>query len=56
MRDGCELDELRLHVLLVTEANQCAFVAHLVAVIWSTEDGDAFAIVLDDVTLILHLV
>lgn len=56
MGDSSELDELRLHVVLVTKADQGALVAHLVTVVGGAEHGDALAIVLHDVAFILHLV
>jgi hypothetical protein len=56
MGDCGELDELRLQVGFVSEANESAFVAHLVAVVRRAEDGDALAVVLDDISLLLHLV
>jgi hypothetical protein len=56
MGDSSELDELRLHVVLVTKADQGALVAHLVTVVGGAEHRDALAIVLHDVAFILHLV
>jgi hypothetical protein len=56
VRDCRELNELRLHVGFVSETNDGAFVAHLIAVVGSAEDSNAFAIVLDNIAFVLHFV
>ena len=48
------LREIRFHVL--TEADECALITHLVAVVGRAENGDTAAVVLHKVSLFLHLV
>jgi hypothetical protein len=56
MRNCCELHELGPHVVVLAEADEGALVAHLVAVVGSTENGDTLSIVLHHISFILNLV
>ena len=54
MRHGGELSKIRFHVDL--EGDEGSLVAHLVAVVWRTEDGNALSVVVNLVPFVLHLV